>query len=82
MARTRERKREDQVSWKINEPEFHPLEADTVLMVNWEQMFFVMYIYIYLSKIKFLERKCILLISCGIFGTRLIENQYRFQYER
>lgn len=48
MARTRERKREDQVSWKINEPEFHPLEADTVLMVNWEQMFFVMYIYIYI----------------------------------
>lgn len=31
-----------QVSWKINEPEFHPLtEGDTVLTVNWEQMFSV-----------------------------------------
>lgn len=36
--------------------------SNTVLMVNWEQMFSVTWIYIYLSKIKFLERKCVFLI--------------------
>lgn len=34
--------------------------SNTVLMVNWEQMFSVTWIY--LSKIKFLERKCVFLI--------------------
>lgn len=34
--------------------------SNIVLMVNWEQMFSVTWIY--LSKIKFLERKCVFLI--------------------
>lgn len=42
--------------------------SNTVLMVNWEQMFSVTWIYIYLSKIKFLERKCVFLtLSLVIF---------------